>query len=228
MTNPRTNPPFRAFLFDLDGTLVDSAPDISHAANAGLAALGLGPLPESVVRRFIGDGLDVLVRRSLHYARGLPPDDPPADSAAQALALEEARRFYLQHPSRETRVYPRAHAVLEALSARAALALVTNKPYAITLPLLDALDLRRFFPVVLGGDSLPQKKPDPAPVREALSRLGGPAPALFVGDAENDLLAGRGAGLAVALVSHGYTDRATLASLHPEHLFSSLEELLAL
>ena len=221
---------FQAYLFDLDGTLVDSAPDICRVANLALHSVGRAPLPVGVVRGFVGDGLPSLIQRALNYSDQRPLDGEVRDAAEHRAATRLAHDAYTATPAVETTLYPNARETLSQLQARGArLGLVTNKPVAVTQRLLAALDLSSLFAVVLGGDSLPQRKPDPAPVQRALAALSVEArEALFIGDHENDLRAARGAGVAAALVSYGYTDRAALAQLSPEFLLDDLSALLTL
>lgn len=207
-----------ALLFDLDGTLVDSVPDLALAANRLLAELGHPPLGEAAVAAMVGDGVAKLVERVL-AGRGLG-----------AVAPEPAvRRFvalYTADATTLTRPYP---GVLDGLAALAAagtqLAVCTNKPERATRAVLAGVGLARFFPVVLGGDSLPVRKPDPAPLRAALAQLGvAPEAAAMVGDHRNDVLAAQGAGAAAIFARYGYGG-ATLGELRPDAEIDSFSEL---
>ncbi len=180
-----------AFLFDLDGTLVDSVADLATAVNLLRDELGLLPLDRDTVRRFVGDGATALVTRAL------PPGLFNADRLARFL------HFYRDHLLAQTRPYPGIVPFLESIRSRR-LAVVTNKPREFAVPLLEGLDLARFFPVVVGGDSCPRKKPDPEPVRIALRQLGAePADAVMIGDHHTDLRAGRAAGLRTCFCGWG-------------------------
>jgi phosphoglycolate phosphatase len=207
-----------ALLFDLDGTLVDSVPDLAAAANQLLAALGHAPLGEAEIAAMVGDGVAKLVERAL------------AARQAEANALEPAvARFtaiYEAGATTRTRPYPGVPEVLRELAgAGTALAVCTNKPEQATRAVLEGLDLARFFPVVLGGDSLPARKPDPAPLRAALDRLGlPPAKAAMVGDHRNDVLAADGAGVAAIFARYGY-GLATLGALKPAAMIDAFAEL---
>jgi phosphoglycolate phosphatase len=207
-----------ALLFDLDGTLVDSVPDLAAAANRLLAELDRPPLGEAEVARMVGDGVAKLVERVL-AARGLG-----------ALAPEPAvRRFsavYEADAATLTRPFP---GVLDGLAAFTAtgvqLAICTNKPETATRTVLEALGLARFFPVVLGGDSLPVRKPDPAPLRAALARLNvAPQAAAMIGDHRNDVLAARGAGVPAIFARYGY-GAATLNEIEPDAAIEAFEDL---
>ncbi|MFT4149352.1 MAG: phosphoglycolate phosphatase [Paracoccaceae bacterium] len=185
-----------AIVFDLDGTLVDSVPDLHVAANAMLAEAGLAPLDLATVTSFVGHGIPNLVRRVM-AARGIAPD---REAAMQSVML----RHYLAHPADLTRPYPAVPQVLQDLREQGfALGVCTNKLREPAMAILDALDLTRHFGVVIGGDSTPQRKPDPAPLFAAYAALGG-APLLYVGDSEVDAETAQAAGIAFALFTRGY------------------------
>jgi phosphoglycolate phosphatase len=186
-----------AVLFDLDGTLVDSVPDLARALGALLAELGEAPLAPQEVAPMVGDGAGPLVERAL-AARGLEPDASGA-RLARFLALYEAA------PAALTRPYEGVPETLGALRREGwRLGLVTNKPERATRLLLEALGLAGFFEAVVGGDTTPWKKPDPRPLAAALGAMGA-ASAVFVGDNENDAAAAHAAGLPLVLVRHGYS-----------------------
>lgn len=194
--------PLRAVLFDLDGTLVESAPDLHATLVEVTAELGVAApsLPE--LRTMIGDGARVLIRRALDAAGH--PDDPVLLERLFATFLAR----YTANPCRHSFAYEGVVPVLETLAARdLALAVCTNKPHAPALGLLDALDLTRFFAAVVGGDSLAVRKPDPEHAHATLRALGVEASqAIFVGDSTNDVVTARAAGMKVIVVSFGYTN----------------------
>ncbi len=219
--NTLTSRPIRAVLFDLDGTLVDSAGDLRNALNAVLGERGLRSLSLEEVKGMIGDGATKLVERGLAATGGDP-----------ATLMETHRAFiahYEANASSLTRPYPGAVEMLEALQAKGLpLAVVTNKPAAATATVLEALDLARFFKVVVGGDTLPQRKPHPAQILHALEGLGVPAEsALMVGDNHHDISAARAAGTAAVAVTYGYS-HVPHAELGADRLVDSLTELLPL
>jgi phosphoglycolate phosphatase len=207
-----------AILFDLDGTLVDSVPDLAAAANALLAELGRPALSLAQVTGMVGDGAPKLVERAL--AASGAGDMPLRAAIERFLALYEA------DPTRLTRPYDSVPAVLEALAAAGwCLGVCTNKPERATRAVLAGLDLERFFAVVLGGDSGPTRKPDPGPLRLALNRLGSmPGSAAMIGDHRNDVAAARAAGMPVIFARYGY-GAATLADLAPDAFIDRFAEL---
>jgi phosphoglycolate phosphatase len=199
--------PRRAVCLDLDGTLIDSAPDLAAALNRRLAAHGLAPHPLSAVKRMIGDGARMLLARGFS-ARGVTLDDAALTAEVAAFIPD-----YDAHSLDETRPFPGVVEALDALASRGfALAIVTNKPEAPTHTILRALGLDTHFATVAGGDSFPVRKPDPGHLAGALARLGiAPSEAVMVGDHRNDLLAARGAGAAAIYAAYGYGEEDHLA-----------------
>jgi phosphoglycolate phosphatase len=191
----------RAVLLDLDGTLVDTAPDIAAAINTTLAALDCEPLELARVRSFIGEGIAVLVRRSL--AARL--DSGEVERKVPG-ALADFERHYFATNGRFSTVYPGvAEGLREMRTLGWRLGCVTNKPLRFAEPLLARFALLESIAVVIGGDSTPAKKPDPAPVLEACRRLGvAAAECVLIGDSKQDARAARAAGIPFVAVSYGY------------------------
>ncbi|MBP5857633.1 phosphoglycolate phosphatase [Marivibrio halodurans] len=191
---------FPVLLFDLDGTLIDSAPDLAAALNRVLAVAGRQMLPFARVRSMVGNGAAKLVERGFE-ATGGPPDDLGAET-------ERFLAIYGRALACHTRVYDGVVDTLDRLAeAGHALAIATNKPLAPTLAVLDALDLARFFPAdhVVGGDSFAEKKPAPDPLLGLLGRIGAaPEASVMIGDSHNDVEAARAAGIAAVAVGYGY------------------------
>jgi phosphoglycolate phosphatase len=214
---PRPNPVGRfavdAILFDLDGTLVDTAPDLAGAVNRVLRDFGGAPRDEAFVRNAIGDGARCLVRRALTSGSGSHPSDAEVDSAYARFL-----HYYGQCVCNASRPYAGVPQVLERLGADGfALACVTNKSEGFARPLLEQLDLLRYFPILTGGDTYPVKKPEPLPLLETCRLLGVPAAeALLVGDSATDVAAARAAGIPVVCVSYGYNGGADVAGLKPD------------
>lgn len=182
-----------SLVFDLDGTLIDSAPDIAAALNAVLAEEGLAPLTLAQVIGFIGNGIPALIGKARsHYALSADRQQP---------MLEAMLRHYGHG---QTRLYPGVHEALSRLKAEGyRLGLCTNKNIAPTHEVLQVCGLSEFFEVVIGGDSLAVKKPDPAPLQAAFDALGG-TPLLYIGDSEVDEETARRAGLPFAFFTGGY------------------------
>ncbi|MGH8307431.1 MAG: phosphoglycolate phosphatase [Gammaproteobacteria bacterium] len=206
--------------FDLDGTLVDSMPDIAHAVDSMVRELGLSPPDIGAVRTWVGDGVRRLVERALIGSRDCEPD-----AKLYRRGFEAFRRAYAGHMAVDTRVYPGAREVLDRLQdAGIHMACITNKSAEFTEPLLNALNLRDYFGVVLSGDSLAQHKPDPLPLLHAARHFKiAPSQACMVGDSRNDLLAARSAGFRAIGVRYGYGGG--LADLKPDAMLDSLTEL---
>jgi phosphoglycolate phosphatase len=212
--------PFDAVVFDLDGTLVDTAPDLHAHLNEMLSELGRPGLDLPAIRPLIGDGARALLQRGLEVSGGIP-----ASADLDALFLEFLTR-YTARPLRFGAIYDGVRGVLEELQAAGVrLGVCTNKAQAPTDRLLAELDLERFFAAAIGGDVLPVRKPDPGHLRAVLERLGvDPPRAAMVGDSETDLLTARAAGLPCVLVSFGYT-RIAARDLGAEQVIDRMGEL---
>ena len=193
-----------AVLFDLDGTLLDTLPDLHAATNAMLGDLGRLTVSMEAIRSYVGRGIGNLVKRVLAGSLAAADDDapPPAD------ALACFRKHYARENGRNVLVYPGAMEGLRALKAKGVpLGLITNKAEAFVSPLLQSTGLAEYFDVVVSGDSLPRQKPDAMPLIWACGRLGvSPGDTLFIGDSINDFLAGRAAACRVFLVPYGYNE----------------------
>ncbi|GAB7541383.1 phosphoglycolate phosphatase [Cupriavidus sp. 8B] len=215
--------PCSAVLIDLDGTLVDSAPDIVEAANRMLADLGSPALPFDTVAAFIGRGVPNLVRRVLETAQIAPRVD-----AADAVAI--FHRHYVETNGRLGSVFPGVEAGLAALQRQGyRLACVTNKPRALAAPLLALTGLAAYLEVLVAGDSIAQMKPDPEPLRHACRLLDvDPVHGVLVGDSAVDVAAARAAGIPVCLMRYGYAGPGGPAALGADALVDSLEALPAL
>lgn len=209
-------------LIDLDGTLVDTVPDLAHAVNVMLERLGMPGQPEEKVREWIGNGAERLVRRALVGAyEGEPPQR--LFQRGYPIFLEA----YEENVCRKSRPYPGVMEGLERLrEAGYPLGCVTNKPARFTEPLLDALGLSPYFGVVVSGDSLPYKKPHPEPLLHAAGFFKvPPVESLMVGDSINDVEAARAAGFRVVCVSYGYNHGQDIHDAGPDAVIDSLDEL---
>ncbi|CAN5446066.1 phosphoglycolate phosphatase [soil metagenome] len=188
--------------FDLDGTLVDTAPDLVASLNIILGEEGLPPLPFDDVRKMVGRGAKALLERGF-TAAGAPLD---ADKASAL--FERFIALYLGRIALESTPFPGVVETLISLRAAGArLAVCTNKLTHLSVALLDALDLTRYFDAVVGADSAPAAKPDPRHVLATIAAVGGdPARAVMVGDSINDVLSAKAAGVPTLLVTFGYTE----------------------
>ena len=210
----------KAVLFDLDGTLLDTAPDLHAAVSAMLADLGRPPLPLAAIHAYVGRGVGNLVKRSL--AGSLDVDDaaaPPAD------ALASFRRHYARENGRRAVVYPGVVEGLEAMKAmRLPLAVITNKATEFTVPLLELTGLAKYFDLVIGGGDLPKIKPDPMSLVWACGRFNvSPADAVFIGDSVNDFRAARAAACRVFLLPYGYNEGRDVQELDCDAIVPSVE-----
>jgi phosphoglycolate phosphatase len=215
---PERRLPYDAVLFDLDGTLVDTAPDITDALNGALADHDRAPVEEAWVRNRIGHGTRALLRAA---ALG----DATADSM-----LLRFQHHYAAHCGRRGRLYPGAAAALGALrNAGVKLALVSNKESAFADFVLKVHGLDSQFDLRVGGDSLDYKKPDGRVLRHCLAQLAAaPSRALFVGDSVTDVQAARNGGVEIWCVDYGYNHGDPISEAMPDRVIGSLEELLSL
>lgn len=190
----------RAALIDLDGTLLDTAPDLAAAANAMLAELGLGSLPDAQVRDFVGRGIGVLVERCL--------DAVGAGQGRHAEALEALSIHYDRTNGQASRLYPGVTEGLDAMKgAGLALACVTNKAERFTRPLLERMGLAGSFGAIVTADRVGKRKPHPEPFLAACRELGvEPGEAVVIGDSANDAQAAQAAGCRFLLVPYGYRE----------------------
>lgn len=192
--------PFDVVAFDLDGTLADTAADLAAALNHALARLGRPTVPVDSVRHLVGHGARALLRKGL-----------ATSGEAPETLVEEGFPFFLDyyadHICEGTLAYPGLDDALDALQTRGVkLALCTNKQERLTLPLIEAIGWAGRFDAIVGGDTLPVRKPDPAPLHEAIARAGG-GRAVFVGDSITDADTAKATGVPFVAVSFGFSDR---------------------
>lgn len=215
----------QAVAFDLDGTLCDSVADLAAAANATRRHLGLPDLPEKTVESYVGDGIANLVHRVLTDSR-----DQQAPQQEWETAFTFFVTYYRDHLSIYTRAYPETDAGLGLLkSLGIPLAVITNKNEILATELLKQLGLANYFSLILGGDSLPEKKPSPLPLQHAAEVMGVDVKnMLMVGDSHNDILAAKAAGCLSVGVSYGYGDMAELSAnpaTRPDWVIDTLPEI---
>lgn len=230
----------RGVAFDLDGTLVDSAPGLAYAVDSALYALELPQAGEARVIAWIGNGADVLVQRALKWAREEKAAQriaagKPALDALDIPEEEQARmlrklfdRYYGDVVEESSFLFPDVEQTLHALHDNGMpMALVTNKPTPFVAPLLEALGIAKFFTVIIGGDDVTNKKPHPEPLLMVLEKLGLAAPELlFVGDSRNDILAAQAAGCCSVGLTYGYNYGEAIALSKPDIIFDHFRDLL--
>ncbi|WP_386688903.1 phosphoglycolate phosphatase [Lonepinella sp. MS14437] len=217
---------FKLIGFDLDGTLVNSLPDLALSVNSALAEFNFPPAEESLVLTWIGNGADVLISRALDWAMqqtGKPLDE----QQIQQLKLR-FNFYYGENLCNVSRLYPNVKTTLEQLKARGfVLAVVTNKPTKHVQPVLKAFAIDHLFSETLGGQSLPAIKPHPAPLYYLCGKFGFyPHQMLFVGDSRNDILAAHNAGCAAVGLTYGYNYNIPIAESHPEWVFDDFADIL--
>ena len=214
----------RLVMFDLDGTLMDSVPDLAAAVDKMLMLLGREPAGIERVRDWVGNGSRVLVRRAL--AGQLDHDGVADELADEALALF-MRAYAGGHEL--TAVYPGVRDCLDWLrERRVKLAIITNKPAQFIEPLLEEKGLAGYFDWLVGGDTLPQQKPDPAALFWVMDKAGvAPSESLFVGDSRNDVRAAKAATVRCVALTYGYNHGEPIADEQPALVLDDLRELVA-
>ena len=208
----------KAVVFDLDGTLIDSAPDIAHALNRATEMRGIEPFPLNQVKEMIGGGVPKLIKRAL-TARGL--------SVEGVMPLvDDFIALYREELTTRTTVYDGGRELLEQLHGEGRrLGICTNKNHGLTIEILQQLDLIKYFGSVLGEREGRARKPDPAPLLEVVAELGAsPQDALMAGDSEADVACARAAGMPVLVVDFGYS-RTAPEALGADAVISRLNEL---
>jgi phosphoglycolate phosphatase len=217
----------KVLLFDLDGTLVDSVPDLALSINAMLEALGRRTYPVDTIRQWVGNGAQTLVKRGLS---GNTTIDETLEPKLVAKALEIFLDYYGQNVSVSSVAYPEVLQTLSTLKERGyRLTIVTNKPIAFVEPLLTSLGLYHLFEYSIGGDSLEQKKPHPLPLLHVCEKLDvSLQECVMIGDSKNDILAAKGADMQSIAVSYGYNYGEDIALHKPEAIVDSFQNILAL
>lgn len=209
-----------AILFDLDGTLVDSAPDLAASMNVLLVRRGRPELSLDSVRHMVGRGAKVLMERAM-AATGEPATPSEIDGM-----FDEFLEYYGEHIADLSRPFPGVREALDRLSASGcALGVCTNKPEWASNKLLEILELDRFFGAVVGGDTLPVRKPDPEHVLETMRRVNGAlGSTVMVGDSQADIASAQAAGVPVVAVTFGYTPE-PVETFGPDRMIDHFDEL---
>ncbi|EEX50558.1 phosphoglycolate phosphatase [Pasteurella multocida] len=219
---------FKLIGFDLDGTLVNSLPDLALSVNSALAEFDLPQASEELVLTWIGNGADILIARALEWAK-----EQTGKNLNDEQIREVKRRFgfyYGENLCNVSRLYPNVKDTLEQLKAQGyTLAVVTNKPTKHVQPVLAAFGIDHLFSELLGGQSLPAIKPHPAPLYYLCGKFGlYPKQILFVGDSKNDILAAHSAGCPVVGLTYGYNYNIPISEANPDWVFDDFADILTI
>ena len=206
------------FLFDLDGTLINSAQDIAEAVNFTLKELGKNPLPNDEIIKHVGYGARNLMKDILKTL-----DNNIIDRATNIF-----RDYYLKHSCEYTKPYPYIVELLNILKERnKKIGVITNKFEAVSKEILDKLNLSKYTDILIGADTTEERKPSPKPVLYALETLNvRPENSIIIGDSEVDIQAGKNAGINTALVLYGYGKTELAKQLNPDYIFSNVNEII--
>ncbi|MCG7954357.1 MAG: phosphoglycolate phosphatase [Candidatus Thiodiazotropha taylori] len=209
-------------LIDVDGTLVDSVPDLAYCVDEMMKQLGRPVYGEAKVRDWVGNGVERLVRRALIGQLNGEPDEADFEKA-YPIFLE----LYAENTSLRSALYPGIREGLDYLKGQGyRLGCVTNKAAQFTLPLLKDLGVHDDFEIIVAGDTLPKKKPDPMPLLHAAENLGvDPSAALMVGDSQSDVKAARAASFQIVCMSYGYNHGEDIRNYNPDAVIDSLTEI---
>ena len=212
----------KMILIDVDGTLVDSVPDLAYCVDEMMKALGREPHGETKVRDWVGNGVELLTRRALIcQLDGEPSDEDFAKGYPIFLDL------YKDNTAKRSCLYPGVREGLDYMNSQGyLLGCVTNKDAQFTFPLLKGLGIYDEFGIVVSGDTLPVKKPDPQPLLHAAAHFGvGAEDSLMLGDSKSDVTAARNAGFQIVCMSYGYNHGEDIRNYHPDAVIDSMEEL---
>lgn len=213
-------------IFDLDGTLVDSVPDLATAVNRMLDSLGLAPFPVTVIRGWVGNGAKILVERALSGQRAIS-HELNDDYAKEALAI--FMEHYRQQACVDTMLYQGVNDTLTQLQQRGyQMHIVTNKPLEFVQPIIDSLGISHYFSMILGADSLPKKKPDPLPLSHICqTKQIDIEECVMVGDSHNDILAANAIGMESIALTYGYNYGEDIRLHEPTVVCEYFHDLLA-
>jgi len=216
----------KLIIFDLDGTLIDSSPDLALAVNHMLSTIGRETFSTNTIHYWVGNGAQTLVKRALS---GSSTIDETIDPTLFEESLEIFLNFYAKNLAVKTVTYPHVKETLTRLKdENYTLAIVTNKPFAFVSPILEALELNEFFKLILGGDSLEEKKPHPLPLLHICETLGfSVEEAVMVGDSKNDILAANASNMQSIGLTYGYNYGEAISIYEPDAVFSDFSDILS-
>ncbi|AGH80822.1 phosphoglycolate phosphatase [Psychromonas sp. CNPT3] len=217
----------KLIMFDLDGTLIDSAPDLALAINHMLVALKRDIFSQDIIRSWVGNGAQILVKRAL---LGKMDHSEDLDSALLEEAVSIFLDFYKNNLCVETVTYPHVRATLKILKAQGyRLAIVTNKPFAFIEPILKGLQLEGIFELCVGGDTLSVRKPDPQHLLYVCEKLGvSYQQCVMVGDSRNDILAANAANMQSIGLTYGYNYGEDISLHKPDAVCSDFADMIAM
>lgn len=216
----------KAILFDLDGTLIDSAPDLALAVNYMLTCIGREQIEADIIRSWVGNGASILVQRGLS---GHTEIDKNLDPELLEKSLATFLEFYAKNLCVDTVTYAHVRSSLKILKAKGyRLAIVTNKPFDFIQPILDGLDLNGLFELLVGGDTLEKRKPDPLPLHYTCEKLGVSVDeCVMVGDSKNDILAANAANMQSIGLSYGYNYGEDINEHNPDLSVDDFADIIA-
>ena len=217
----------KLLIFDLDGTLIDSVPDLAEAVNFMLQELQQTPFSIDIIRGWVGNGAETLVKRALSSSADI---NTQLDNVLVTQALSVFLKYYANNLANTTRTYPHVKETLLTLKEQGySMSIVTNKPIAFVAPILTALELDGLFELILGGDSLAVKKPDPLPLLHSCKALSfSIAESLMIGDSKNDILAANAATMESVGVTYGYNYDEDINTFSPTTVIDDFQSILTL
>ena len=209
-------------LFDLDGTLIDSRADLARSINLMLEEVGRSPLDEDLISSFVGDGVRVLVYRSLTASH---PEHHAPNEILHADGVALMHKHYADQMFVSTRLYPGVEETLRHFAGKRR-AVVTSKETRFVELILERFGIAGEFDCIIGGDTVPERKPNPLPVIEAIRQLGGqPIATVMIGDSENDINAGRRAETFTCAACYGFRTADQLRKTNPDAMIESIDQL---
>jgi len=208
--------------FDLDGTLIDSAEDLANSINFMLKSIGKNPYDIELIKTWVGNGATMLVKRALSGSFEVGDIDENEFKKALNIFMEH----YKNNLCIKTQMYPGVKETLDKLKAKK-LAIITNKPFKFVTPILKEFKIDGYFGLILGGDSLDEKKPSKKPLLFACEKLNvSPSDTIMVGDSKNDILAAKRAGIKSIAITHGYSQGEDIKGLDADFVVDDIREIL--